>query len=242
MGGCTIGLYRSVACAQVVWSQGHRGRWFATAGGCGRPSPAALGGERRGHGRCAAATKGARAPRAAHEAPACARGKPAVPVSQRGRARARVFAVRSQARTRVRGVSSSAQRVLAVRQSRASLFWLYRVHRAAATGRRCVLDVRHASAEWARGAPVCVPGCGCSMGARLGQCSKRTYEAVLAFVAAGRIGWQGLAQQDLGLPVARPDHGWAQWVSERWGAEDDGLTLQHGHVVLACVVAMRGVE
>ena len=157
MGGCTIGLSRSGACAQMVWSQGHRGRWFATAGGGGRPSPAALGGERRGHGRCAAATKGARAPRAAHEAPACARGKPAVPVPQRGRARARVFAVRSQARTRMRGVSSSAQRVLAVRRSRASLFWLHRVHAAAATGRRCVLDVRHASAEQAGGAPVCLP-------------------------------------------------------------------------------------
>ena len=58
----------------------------------------------------------------------------------------------------------------------------------------------------------------------------------------GRIGWQGLAQQDLGLPAARPDHAWAQWVGERWGPEDDGLTIQHGHVVLACVVAMRGVE
>ena len=89
---------------------------------------------------------------------------------------------------------------------------------------------------------ACRRGRGCSMGARLGQCSKRTYEAVLAFVAAGRIGWQELAQQDLGLPAARPDHAWAQWVGERWGPEDDGLTIQHGHVVLACVVAMRGVE
>ena len=66
------------------------------------------------------------------------------------------------------------------------------------------------------------------------------FEGVLAWVDRGRVPWESLAAQGLGLPHAKPG-AWRTWVCTEW-VEWEGMTLHWAHVVVAAVVRMRRSE